>query len=127
MKIGVLRDEMDNCNFLGGEEERAALDQDSDDPHFWLTGRVVLYDPYTHKHKIEWRIPEFEGDSVAAATAAASPDASPPTPKRGRPPKKKPANPGSGATGYDETKNTSTWIWLRNEEHNLHLATRMVW
>ena len=23
--------------------------------------------------------------------------------------------------------NSSCWIWLRNEQHNLQLATRMVW
>lgn len=44
----------------------------------WHKGRVVRYDPYTHKHKIEANGREF-------------------------------------------------WIWLRNEQHSLQLATRLVW
>lgn len=51
----------------------------------WVDGRIVRYDPHTHKHKIE-----FE-----------------------------PTDEGSGRTYI--------WIWLRNEQHNLQLATRMVW
>jgi len=46
----------------------------------WEEGRVVRYDPHTHKHKIEF-----------------------------------------------SKNNSSCWIWLRNEQHNLQLATRMVW
>jgi len=66
-------------------------------PWEWLSGRVVLYDPYTHKHKIEWKIP---GNT--------------------------PASPG-GKTKKQAAKTPSSWVWLRNEEHNLHIATRLVW
>lgn len=45
----------------------------------WLDGRIILYDPYSHKHKIELET----GESI--------------------------------------------WIWIRNEQHNLRLATRLVW
>lgn len=48
----------------------------------WVDGRVVRYDPYTHKHKVELT---------------------------------------------NSKKNSSAWIWLRNEEHNLQIATRIVW
>ena len=47
----------------------------------WLQGRVALYDPYTHKHKIVW----------------------------------------------DDAKTEDSWVWLRNEEHTIQLATRLVW
>ena len=47
----------------------------------WLEGRIVRYDPHTHKHKIQ-----FNNDN-------------------------------------DQT----CWIWLRSEQHNLQLATRLVW
>ena len=70
----------------------------------WIAGRIVRYDPYTHKHKIELKT--SDGDSALPTT---------PT-KRGpgRKPKKK-------------SKDQSTWIWLRNDEHNLQVATRVVW
>lgn len=45
----------------------------------WYEGRVIRYDPFTHKHRI------------------------------------------------DLDNGNSYWIWLRNEQHNLQLATRIVW
>ena len=57
----------------------------------WLEGRVVRYDPYTHKHKIQW-----------AATTTTT-------------------------TNFSKKGTCSNWIWLRNDQHNLLLATRMVW
>mmetsp|Transcript_4693 Transcript_4693/g.10574 ORF Transcript_4693/g.10574 Transcript_4693/m.10574 type:complete len:1816 (+) Transcript_4693:173-5620(+) len=70
-------------------------------PWEWLSGRVVLYDPCTHKHKIEWKIP------------GSSP----------------PSSPGSGTPKRKQQQQNSptSWVWLRNEEHNLHIATRLVW
>jgi Bromodomain/PWWP domain/PHD-finger len=53
----------------------------------WLHGRVVRYDPYTHKHKIQF-------DKPAGKVGAAS---------------------------------NSCWIWLRNEQRDVQLATRIVW
>jgi Bromodomain/PWWP domain len=52
----------------------------------WMDGRVVRYDPHTHKHKI-----------VVERSA------------------------------NNSSVNRPFWIWLRNEQHNLQLATRMVW
>jgi len=49
----------------------------------WQEGRIVRYDPHTHKHKIEFL--------------------------------------------SKNNNKTSCWIWLRNEQHNLQLATRIVW
>jgi hypothetical protein len=60
----------------------------------WLHGRVVRYDPYTRKHKIQ-----FDG-------------------------KLPPTHKGTGSNG---NSSSSCWIWLRNVQHNLQLATRIVW
>ena len=65
----------------------------------WLDGRVILYDPFTHKHKIEWQLPNNNDSSESSP---------------------KPTN------RLTQSPSTS-WIWLRNEEHNLHIATRLVW
>ena len=53
----------------------------------WIEGRVVRYDPYTHKHKI---VLERTSDARSA-------------------------------------RSDSFWIWIRNDEHNLQIATRLVW
>ena len=45
----------------------------------WSEGRIVRYDPYTHKHKLVLK------------------------------------------------SKKEAWIWIRNDQHNLHIATRMVW
>ena len=72
----------------------------------WLDGRVILYDPFTHKHKIQWEIPT-SGDG---------------------------SDGGSPATAVDtkvlkkiKKSESTSWIWLRNEEHNLYIATELVW
>lgn len=51
----------------------------------WVDGRIVMYDPHTHKHKIVFG------------------------------PKSESIN-----TEY-------VWVWIRNEQHNIQLSTRMVW
>jgi len=48
----------------------------------WAQGRIVRYDPFTHKHKVSLS---------------------------------------------DGKKEGSAWVWIRNDQHNLHVATRMVW
>ena len=60
-------------------------------PWEWLSGRVILYDPYTHKHKIEWAMGQRDSNNNKS------------------------------------TSKQSSWVWLRNEEHNLHISTRLVW
>lgn len=62
----------------------------------WIDGRVVRYDPHTHKHKIEF--------STTKITTASSDNIN---------------NKGK--------KKQHCWIWLRNEQHNIQLASRMVW
>ena len=64
----------------------------------WVDGRVIRYDPYTHKHKVQYWTRT------------------------------------NHTFGEDDTDNNLatkrkkyTWIWLRNEQHNLQLATQMVW
>jgi Bromodomain/PWWP domain/PHD-finger len=64
----------------------------------WIDGRVMRYDPYTHKHKVQYwtRTTENFGED--------------------------------DMEGDNNTKRKKyTWIWLRNEQHKLQLATRMVW
>ncbi|GKY95140.1 hypothetical protein MPSEU_000477800 [Mayamaea pseudoterrestris] len=58
----------------------------------WLEGRVMRYDPYYHKHKIEFTTPV----NIASNN------------KR-------------------QKQMSSVWIWLRNQEHSIRLATRIVW
>ena len=48
----------------------------------WADGRIVRYDPYSHKHKIRMQH--------------------------------------NGRTHH-------VWIWIRNDQHNVYMATRMVW
>jgi hypothetical protein len=106
-------------------------------PWEWLSGRVVLYDPFTHKHKIQWQMDNHMQDDnihnnnnhqnnnntlANSATAAASTN----TAAIAKSPKKL-----SAAAAANKKKKppvpSSSWIWLRNEEHNLHIATRLVW
>ena len=61
----------------------------------WEEGRVVRYDPHTHKHKIVFDDEQDDDDD-------------------------------DDDDDSDDDSN-SCWIWLRNEQHNLQLATRMVW
>jgi Bromodomain/PWWP domain/PHD-finger len=64
----------------------------------WIDGRVLRYDPYFHKHKVQYwtRInhtyDEDDGDKSSVVK-----------------------------------RKQCAWIWLRNEQHALQLATRMVW
>ncbi len=60
-----------------GWKIRVALDSTT-----WAEGRIVRYDPYTHKHKIRLQH--------------------------------------NGEEHY-------VWIWIRNKQHNVNLATRIVW
>jgi hypothetical protein len=64
----------------------------------WLEGRVVRYDPYYHKHKIEFTTPVDM-----------------------------PTNNSNTNRNKRQKQSTSAWIWLRNQEHNLRLATKIVW
>jgi PWWP domain len=138
VRIGILRRNLQKCNLVDdgdSDDDEDDDDDDDDDPYqnqFWMEGRIVLYDPYTHKHKIEWKIPEIESTTTSrgATTASTTPEVH--VTKRGRPPKKKQQSPSSTRsstciTSYNRTTNSTTWIWLRNEQHNLHVATRLVW
>ncbi len=48
----------------------------------WAEGRIVRYDPYSHKHKIRLQ---------------------------------------------HNGREHNVWIWIRNDQHNVHVATRLVW
>ena len=63
----------------------------------WIDGRVIRYDPYTHKHKVQYgtRTDHTFSDDDNESDR--------------------------------EKRNKYAWIWLRNEQHNLQLATQMVW
>ena len=80
----------------------------------WHTGRVVLYDPYTHKHKIEW----YDDVDVHHTVATVNDDNN-----------NNNYNNNKGKRAGKTSKNAlpPSWIWLRNEEHTLQLATRLVW
>lgn len=62
----------------------------------WMDGRVIRYDPHTHKHKIQYchRSQSFLGADDETT---------------------------------DKGRMKYAWIWLRNEKHQLQIATRMVW
>jgi hypothetical protein len=62
----------------------------------WFDGRIVRYDPYTHKHKIALDREEGKDDK------------------------------NHGGNEHTESDDAA-WIWLRNEQHNLQVATRIVW
>jgi uncharacterized Zn ribbon protein len=64
----------------------------------WVDGRIVRYDPHTHKHKIQLLV---DSDSVG--------------------------NSPSSSVNVNKENPPHVWLWLRNEQHNLHLATRIVW
>jgi PWWP domain/Bromodomain len=75
----------------------------------WLDGRVVRYDPHTHKHKIEFVEPQqHDGDSDDDNVGQTH-------------------STGSRPRSVKKAVKRHCWIWLRNEQHNLQLATRMVW
>jgi hypothetical protein len=64
----------------------------------WIDGRVIRYDPYTHKHKVQYwtRTTDNFGEDDKDVDIVTK-------------------------------QKKYTWIWLRNEQHDLQLATRMVW
>ena len=66
--------------------------------HEWLQGRVTRYDPYYHKHKIE-----FENSALASVVTS------------------------NNKNKKQKQATTSAWIWIRSEEHNIRLATKIVW
>ncbi len=52
------------------------------DNNKWVDGRIVRYDPHSHKHKIRLQ---------------------------------------------HDGREHNVWIWIRNDQHSVHLVTRMVW
>jgi PWWP domain len=63
----------------------------------WVDGRVVRYDPHSHKHKIVLENTTSDGGRLISTG------------------------------GMKSQPQLECWIWLRNEEHNLHLAVDIVW
>lgn len=50
----------------------------------WANGRIVRYDPHSHKHKLT-------------------------------------------LTDENDKRECGVWIWIRNDQHNIHISTRLVW
>ena len=63
----------------------------------WAQGRILRYDPHSHKHKLLLLPDEMDEQKLIAAISD------------------------------DYPGSTTCWIWIRNQQHNLQLATRMVW
>jgi hypothetical protein len=91
----------------------------------WVDGRVVRYDPHTHKHKIEL-LPESNMSNLASSTAAAAAASETTTSNSSTY-----SHGGGGLLSSEKSDRNGSkkhvWLWLRNKQHNLHLATRIVW
>jgi hypothetical protein len=91
----------------------------------WVDGRVVRYDPHTHKHKIELLPESNMTDSNLAAAAAAETASSNSSTSTGK--SNRSVSSSIHASGASAGTKKHVWLWLRNEQHSLHLATRIVW